>query len=77
MHFDCCLSGLQCNGPWAFITLTVNSSLNAVGFLAEISRKLADAGISINAVSAFYHNHLFVPAERAKEAMQLLKDLSQ
>ena len=58
---------------WAMITLNIHSDLAAVGFLAAISRVLAGAGISLNAVSAFYHDHLFVPWERKDEAMRLLK----
>jgi uncharacterized protein len=55
------------------ISLMVHSSLDAVGFLASITSRLAQAGISVNPVSAFYHDHLFVPEERAEEAMQLLR----
>jgi hypothetical protein len=58
------------------ITLTVHSSLEAVGFLAAITARLASAGIGVNAVSAFYHDHLFVPEHRAKEALRLLQDFS-
>ncbi|MCG2630145.1 ACT domain-containing protein [Bradyrhizobium sp. WYCCWR 13023] len=57
------------------ITLTVHSALDAVGFLAAITAPLAEAGISVNAVSAFHHDHLFVPADRADEAMALLVGL--
>jgi uncharacterized protein len=59
------------------ITLTVHSSLEAVGFLAAITRALADAGISVNPVSAYYHDHLFVPSDKAERAMQLLAILAQ
>ncbi len=59
------------------ITLTVQSSLEAVGFLAAIARTLADAGIPVNPVSAFFHDHLFVPADRADEAMARLQALAQ
>lgn len=55
------------------ITLTVHSSLEAVGFLAAVTARLAQAGISVNPVSGFYHDHLFVPAARAEEAMETLK----
>ncbi|MGY4371427.1 hypothetical protein ACVW1A_007492 [Bradyrhizobium sp. LB1.3] len=58
------------------ITLTVHSALDAVGFLAAITARLAAAGISVNAVSAFYHDHLFVPADRADEAMAVLQEAS-
>ena len=59
------------------ITLTVHSSLEAVGFLAAITGRLAEAGISVNAVSAFYHDHLFVPEHRADDALQLLQNMSK
>lgn len=58
---------------WAMITLSVHSDLNAVGFLAAITAKLAEAGISVNPVSAYYHDHLFVPWERRGQAMKVLQ----
>ena len=54
----------------------MHSSLEAVGFLARITTKLAAHGISVNAVSAFYHDHLFVPTARADEALTLLRELA-
>jgi len=62
--------------PMVLITLDVNSDLEAVGFLAAVTKALADAGISVNAVSAYYHDHLFVPREKAEKAMDVLKALS-
>ena len=59
------------------ITLTVHSSLEAIGFLAAITTRLAAAGISVNAVSAFYHDHLFVPEHRANEALRHLLNMSK
>lgn len=59
------------------ITLTVHSALDAVGFLAAVTSRLAEAGISVNAVSAFYHDHLFVPADRADEAMAILQGMAK
>jgi hypothetical protein len=58
------------------ITLTIHSSLEAIGFLAAITAKLAAAGISVNPVSAFYHDHLFVPVEKAELTMELLRQFS-
>ncbi len=57
------------------ITLNIHSSLEAVGFLTAITHKLAVAGISVNTVSAYYHDHLFVPTDRASAAMLLLDEL--
>jgi len=59
------------------ITLNIHSSLEAVGFLATITARLAAAGMGVNPVSAFYHDHLFVPADRAEEAMELLRQLAR
>jgi hypothetical protein len=59
------------------ITLTIHSDLAAIGFLAAICAALAREGISCNAVSAYYHDHLFVPADRADDAMAVLNALSQ
>lgn len=70
-------AGLRYALPSRLITLTVHSALDAVGFLAAITARLAEAGISVNAVSAFHHDHLFVPAERAEEAMVLLQKVSK
>jgi uncharacterized protein len=69
-------AALPCQFASRLITLTVHSSLEAVGFLAAVTAGLAAAGISVNAVSAFYHDHLFVPEHRADEALQLLRDMA-
>jgi hypothetical protein len=66
---------LSFDQTWAQITLTVHSSLNAVGFLAAITTRLAEAGISANPVSAYYHDHLFVPWESRHRAMSILQEL--
>lgn len=68
---------LPYSGVWKLITLTVHSDLSAVGFLARITNKLAEAGISVNVVSAYYHDHLFIPTEKADEAITILKKLSE
>ena len=69
--------GRPAEPQWARITLTVHSSLLAVGFLAAVSAALAREGISVNPVSAFHHDHLFVPWERRMRAMEILKALSR
>jgi hypothetical protein len=58
------------------ITLEIHSSLDAVGFLAAITARLAEAGLGVNPVSAFHHDHLFVLAERAEEALLKLAQLA-
>ena len=58
------------------ITLSVHSSLEAVGFIAVISRKLAGAGISCNVLAGYYHDHILVPVDKAEEAMTLLLEIA-
>jgi len=57
------------------IALSIRSSLHAVGFLAASTTRLAAAGISISAISAYYRDHLFVPSGDAERAMRLLTPL--
>jgi len=58
---------------WAMITLSIHSDLEAVGFLAAITTALAAIDIPVNAVSAFFHDHIFVPYERREDAMECLR----
>jgi len=64
---------LEYSFPSRMITLNVHSSLGAVGFLAAVTTELASAGISVNAISAFYHDHLFVLVDRVNDAMKILE----
>lgn len=68
-------AGLAYEFPCRMITLNVHSALDAVGFLARITSALAEAGMGVNPVSAFFHDHLFVPSDRAEEAMAVLSRL--
>jgi len=68
-------AGLAATYPCRWITLNVHSSLEAVGFLARITTHLAAHGISVNPVSSYFHDHLFVPAARAEEALRLLEEM--
>ena len=60
-------------GEWARISLGVHSSLEAVGLTAELSSRLARAGISANIVASLFHDHLFVPWDRRNEALDCLR----
>ena len=57
------------------ITLTIHSSLDAVGLTAAVSTKLAEKGISANVIAAYYHDHIFVQAEKAESALEALRSL--
>ncbi|MFY0527512.1 ACT domain-containing protein [Archangium gephyra] len=69
-------AGLPYTAVFRMLTLSVHSSLEAVGFLAAITNRLASRGISVNPVSAYFHDHLFVPSARAEEALALLVELA-
>lgn len=68
--------GLPGGSVFRCISLMVHSSLDAVGLTASVSALLTDAGISANMVAAYYHDHLFVPADRAEDALTMVQDLS-
>jgi len=59
----------------AWLTLTVHSALEAVGLTAAFSAALGEAGISCNVLAGYHHDHLLVPADRADEAVEVLRSL--
>ena len=69
-------AGLQYEGVFRQITLTVHSSLEAVGLTAAVSTKLTSKGISANVIAAYYHDHIFVSDDKAEQALSALKELS-
>ena len=60
----------------SWITLTVHSSLEAVGLTAAFSKALSEEEISCNVVAAFYHDHIFVNKKDTAKAMQILNSFS-
>lgn len=70
------LLGLAYEGTFRCITLLVHSSLEAVGLTAVISKTLTHHNISANVIAGYYHDHVFVPSERAEEATAVLTQLT-
>ena len=62
---------------FAWLELSVHSSLEAVGFLAAISTALAGAGVPCNAVAAYHHDHIFVPEGLVETAISAIEPLRQ
>ncbi len=56
----------------AWITLTVHSSLSAVGLTAAFSKALSDENIGCNVVAGYFHDHIFVDHKDAQKAMSVL-----
>jgi uncharacterized protein len=75
-HAAAVAAGLAGVFPCRMITLEVHSALDAAGFLAAVTACLAAEGIGVNPVAAFHHDHLFVPRDRAEEAMRALRGLA-
>lgn len=69
-------AGLAASSPLRCITLTVHSSLDAVGLTAAFATELATHGISANVMAGYYHDHIFVGADDAEQAVEALKALA-
>ena len=59
------------------ITLSVHSSLDAIGLTAAFSSKLSEHGISANVIAGYYHDHIFVQRELADKAIEALNELAR
>jgi hypothetical protein len=60
----------------AWLTVSVHSSLEAVGLTAALAGALAARGIACNVLAGYFHDHLVVPWDRADEAIECLEALS-
>ncbi|EGQ7644417.1 TPA: ACT domain-containing protein [Vibrio cholerae] len=69
-------AGLESSALFSLITLTVYSSLEAVGLTAAFATKLAEHGISANVIAGYYHDHIFVQKEKAQQALQALGEFA-
>ena len=68
---------LSFDGVFSMITLSVHSSLEAVGLTAAFATKLGSYGISANVIAGYYHDHIFVQKHEADQAMSALRELSE
>ncbi len=65
-------AGQSTTVQFAWLTLTVQSSLDAVGLTAVVSARLAALGIPCNVLAGYHHDHLLVPVDRVDEAIAVL-----
>ena len=63
-------------GTYKLITFNIVLDLSIVGFMATVSKKLADAGISIYAISTYLRDHILVQSEDAENAVRVLENLT-
>jgi len=59
-------------GNFRLLTFDIELDFTIVGFLAEVARILADAEISIVALSAFSRDHLLIKQEDLAKALKVL-----
>lgn len=65
-------AGLPVVIEMAWLSLTVNSSLEAVGLTAAFAKILGDEDISCNVLAGYHHDHILVPVDRADDAIAAL-----
>lgn len=70
-------AGLAYDFVAGWITLSVESSLEAVGLTAAFATALGEAGISCNVLAGFHHDHILVPTEQRERALSVLQLLSK
>lgn len=68
--------GIEFDSTFKMITLTVHSSLDAVGLTAAVATKLTEYDISANVIAAFHHDHIMVPTAKADLAMVALAEFA-
>lgn len=69
--------GLPYEFESSWITLKVQSSLEAIGLTASFSQALGKEGIPCNVIAGFHHDHIFVPISLTQKAMETLNELSK
>lgn len=65
-------AGLDVEIEMAWLSLTVQSSLEAVGLTAAFAATLGDRSIPCNVLAGYHHDHILVPVGRAQDAIDAL-----
>jgi len=66
---------IEIEKDWKLITFDYKLEFDLVGFLAKVSKALADEGISIFVVSAYSTDHVLVKKENLNKAVEILEKL--
>ena len=66
------LNSERCNQGWSCIKVSGPLDLNTTGILAKLSKVLAEAQISIFAISTFDSDYILVKAEKTNKAVAAL-----
>ncbi len=65
----------QEEGPYRLITFDIVLDLSIVGFMAVVSRMLAEEGVSIYALSTYLRDHILVKEGDCGKAVEVLRSL--
>jgi hypothetical protein len=60
----------------AWLTLDVNSALDAVGLTAAVATALAQHGLACNVLAGYHHDHLLVSFDEQDRAIEVLRALA-
>jgi uncharacterized protein len=74
---DAARLGISAEFPMAWLTLEVNSALDAVGLTAAVATALAREGLACNVLAAYHHDHLLVSFEEQDRAIEVLRCLAE
>jgi|TARA_R110002110_G_scaffold385950_2_gene597611 hypothetical protein len=66
------LGGIPVDIELAWLSLTVQSSLEAVGLTAAFAATLGAHGIPCNVLAGYHHDHILVPVDKAQRAIDAL-----
>ena len=66
---------LQYDSVFKCISLGVHSSLESYGLISTITNELSKHQISSNIFSGFFHDHIFVQANKATEALKVISSI--
>jgi hypothetical protein len=65
-------AGQSTANRFAWLTLTVQSSLDAVGLTAAVGARLAAVDVPCNVLAGYHHDHILVPVDRVDDAVVAL-----
>ena len=63
------------NDEWSLISLNVSTPFYSVGFLAEVSRAIAEAGLNILVISTYSKDYILIKRDSLRLAKQTLLKL--
>jgi hypothetical protein len=66
--------GVQCEKGWRCILVSGSLDFSLTGILASLTNSLAEAGISVFAISTFDTDYLLVKADNLKRAVLKLEE---